>query len=36
MDNNVDIGAFQAGHISVLPTFAAYNNGTTILLWQDQ
>ncbi len=22
------LGAFQAGHISVLPTFAAYNNGT--------
>ena len=36
MDNNVDIGAFQTGHISVLPTFAAYNNGTIVLLWQDQ
>ena len=36
MDNNVDIGAFHAGHISVLLTFAVYNNGTTVLLWQDQ
>jgi hypothetical protein len=36
MDNDMDIRAFQAGDISVFPTFAPFNNGTTVLLWQDQ
>ena len=36
MDKNVDIVATWAGHIEYFSTFAADNNGTIVLLWQDQ
>jgi len=36
MDKNVDIEANRDGHIWFLIIFATLNNGTTILLWQDQ